>query len=44
MERTEERGPKLFVDADVLFAGAASPSEHSASLLVLTLSEITLIN
>jgi hypothetical protein len=43
MERTEERGPKLFVDADVLFAGAASPSEHSASLLVLTLSEITLI-
>lgn len=33
----------LFVDADVLFAGAASPSEHSASQLILTLSEITLI-
>jgi len=35
---------KVFVDADVLFAGAASPSEHSASLLVLRLSEITLID
>lgn len=43
MAGTEEVKPKLFVDADVLFAGAASPSEHSASLMVLTLSEITLI-
>jgi len=34
---------KVFVDADVLFAGAASPSEHSASLLILRLSEITLL-
>ena len=33
----------VFIDADVLFAGAASPSEHSASLLVLRLAEITLI-
>ncbi len=35
--------PRVFVDADVLFAGAASPSEHSASLIVLRLGEITLI-
>lgn len=36
-------GLRVFVDADVLFAGAASPSEHSASQVVLRLSEITLI-
>ncbi len=35
--------PKVFVDADVLFAGAASPSEHSASLVILRMGEITLI-
>lgn len=35
---------RVFVDADVLFAGAASPSEHSASLVVLRLAEITLID
>lgn len=35
--------PRVFVDADVLFAGAASPSEHSASLVILRLAEITLI-
>jgi len=35
--------PRVFVDADVLFAGAASPSEHGASLVVLRLAEITLI-
>ena len=35
--------PKVFVDADVLFAGAASPSEHSASLIILRMGEITLI-
>jgi len=34
---------RIYVDADVLFAGASSPSEHSASQVVLTLSEITLI-
>jgi predicted nucleic acid-binding protein len=32
------------VDADVLFAGAASPSEHGASLVVLRLAEITLVD
>lgn len=37
--------PKLrvFVDADVLIAGAASPNAHSASLVVLQMAEITLI-
>ncbi len=35
--------PRLLLDADVLFAGAASPSEHGASLLILKLAEITLI-
>jgi hypothetical protein len=36
--------PRVFVDADVLFAGAASPSENSASLVVLRMAEITLID
>lgn len=35
--------PRVFVDADVLFAGAAGPSEHGASLLILRMAEITLI-
>ena len=35
--------PRVFVDADVLFAGSASPSDHGASLMVLRLAEITLI-
>jgi len=34
----------VFVDADVIFAGSASPSEHGASLLVLRTGEITLID
>lgn len=34
---------RVFVDADVLFAGAASGSEHGASLVVLRMAEITLI-
>jgi hypothetical protein len=37
------RKPRVFVHADVLFAGAASPSEHGASLIILRLGEITLI-
>jgi hypothetical protein len=36
--------PRVFVNADVLFAGSASPSEHSASLVILRMSEITLID
>lgn len=35
---------RVFVDADVLFAGAASPSEQSASQVVLQLAEISLID
>ena len=40
------QNPKLrvFVDTDVLFAGSASPSEYGASLLVLRLGELTLID
>jgi len=37
------RRPRVFVDADVLFAGAAAPSEHGASLIILRMAEITLI-
>ncbi|RME97462.1 MAG: PIN domain-containing protein [Chloroflexi bacterium] len=36
--------PAVFLDADVIFAGAASPSEHGASLVVLRLGEITLLD
>jgi hypothetical protein len=43
MNQTSQRKPRVFVDADVLFAGAASPSEHGASLTILRLAEITLI-
>jgi predicted nucleic acid-binding protein len=35
--------PRIFIDADVLFAGAASPNEHSASSVILRMAEITLI-
>jgi hypothetical protein len=33
----------VFVDADVLFAGVAAPTEHGASLTILRMAEITLI-
>ena len=36
--------PRAFVDADVLFAGAAAPGEHGASLVILRMAEITLID
>jgi len=36
--------PKAFVDADVIFAGAAAPTEHGASHVVLRMGEITLID
>ncbi|UCC63638.1 MAG: PIN domain-containing protein [Anaerolineae bacterium] len=42
MPATSPLKPRIFVDAGVLFAGAASPSEHGASLLVLRMAEITL--
>ena len=35
--------PRVFVDADVLFAGSASPTNHGASLVVLRMAEITLV-
>ena len=35
--------PRVFVDADVLFAGAAGSTEYGASLVVLRMAEITLI-
>ena len=42
-EKSAPPKPRVFVDADVLFAGAASPTEHGASLLILRLGELTLI-
>jgi hypothetical protein len=36
--------PRVFIDADVLFAGSASPSEHGASLTILRMAEITLVD
>ncbi len=43
METKEPAKPRIFIDADVLFAGAASPNEHSASNLILRMAELTLI-
>ena len=40
---TAKRKPVVFLDADVIFAGAAAPTEHGASHIVLRMSEITLI-
>ena len=36
--------PTVFVDADVIFAGAAAPSTHGASHVILRMGEITLID
>lgn len=44
MDPTRPAKPHVFVDADVLFAGAASPNEHSASNLILRMAELTLID
>lgn len=35
---------RVMVDADVLFAGAASPSDRSASTVVLRLGDLTLVD
>lgn len=43
LERESPTKPRIFIDADVLFAGAASPNEHSASNLILRMAELTLI-
>jgi len=42
MENKPEK-PRIFIDADVLFAGSASPHQYSASLVILRMAEITLI-
>ena len=44
MDPIKSPRPKVFVGADVLFAGAASASKHGASLVILRLGEITLID
>ena len=36
--------PLIFLDADVIFAGSASSSQHGASLVVLRMGEITLLD
>ena len=43
LERESLPKPHIFIDADVLFAGAASPNEPSASNMLLRMAEITLI-
>ena len=43
MEPEKPPKPRVFIDADVLFAGAASPNKHSASNLILRMGELTLI-
>jgi len=43
MASAHPRSPRVLIDADVLFAGAAAPTEHGASLTVLRMAEITLI-
>lgn len=35
--------PRIFLDADVIFAGSAAPSSHGASYVILQLGEITLL-
>ena len=35
--------PRVFLDADVIVAASASPSERGASMVILRLAEITLI-
>ena len=35
---------RVFIDADVLIAGSASQQEHGASLLILRLAELTLVD
>src|SRR5438067_845328 len=44
MTTTPPRKPRVFVDADALFAGAAGPTDHGASLVVLRMAEIPLID
>ncbi len=41
---SDDSHPIEFPDADVIFAGSASPQEHSASHVVLLMGEITLLD
>ena len=43
MPKNRTTRPRVFVDADVLFAGSVSPSEQGASLVILRMAEIALI-
>ena len=43
MSPTSPSKLRVFVNADVLFAGAAAPSDHGASLVLLRMAEITLL-
>ncbi|MCB0193014.1 MAG: PIN domain-containing protein [Anaerolineae bacterium] len=36
--------PKIFLDADVIFAGSAAPSTQGASYVILLMGEITLLD
>jgi len=40
---TRVHKPLVFLDADVIFAGAAAPTEHGASHVLLRMGEITLL-
>ena len=43
MDPAKPAKTRVFIDADVLFAGATSPNEQSASNLILRMAELTLI-
>lgn len=43
MAQIPSERPRVFVDADVLFAGAAGRTRYGASLTLLTLADVTLI-
>ena len=36
--------PKIFLDADVIFAGSAAPSTEGASYVIMQMAEITLLH
>lgn len=44
MPITSRAKPRVFVDADALFAAAAAPGDYGASLVILRMAEITLID
>lgn len=43
MTNSPARDIRVFFDADVIFAGSASPRDYGASLVLLRMAEITLI-